>query len=149
MTIMRRALLLRIAAFLSLLTAVGHTIGTFMPIPTEQVQVQAAVEVMKSTLVPMPVGAPKSYMQILDGNNLRTTLLLLLCGALLLGVARAERSPAVDRVVLSTSIALGGVAVLSFVYFFPIPGVFTATAAALGLYAHARPLPQARTHVQQ
>ncbi len=54
---MSRPLLLRIAAALSLITAVGHTIGTFMPVPPEQAQMHATIATMKATLVPMPVGS--------------------------------------------------------------------------------------------
>ena len=56
-----RSLLLRIAAALSLTTAVGHTIGTFMPVPKEQVQVHATIVTMKSTLVPIPVGTAQLH----------------------------------------------------------------------------------------
>lgn len=139
---MKRPLLLRIAATFSLITAVGHTFGTFMPIPPEQAQMLATVATMKATLVPMPIGSARSYMQILDGNNLCTSLLLLLCASLLFCIAGAAKERVADRVVLLTSLALAGVALISFVYFFPIPGVFTGLAAALGLVARAgKPFP--------
>jgi CHASE2 domain-containing sensor protein len=134
---MKRSLLLRIAATLSLITAAGHTIGTFMPIPPEQTQMHATVAIMKATMVPMPVGSAKSYMQILDGNNLCTSLFLVLCAALLFSVARATREPT-DRVVLLTALALAGISALSFVYFFPVPGVFTGVAAISALVARSR-----------
>lgn len=132
---MTRPSLLRIAAAFSWLTAAGHTIGTFMPVPPEQAQMHATIATMKATLVPMPVGAARSYMQILDGNNLCTSLFLLLCGALLLAVARAAKTQVVDRVVLLTAAALAGISLLSFCYFFPVPGVLTALAAVLALLA--------------
>jgi hypothetical protein len=134
---MKRSLLLRIAATLSLITAAGHTVGTFMPIPPEQTQMHATVATMKATMVPMPVGSAKSCMQILDGNNLCTSLLLVLCAALLFSIATAPREPT-DRVVLLTALALGGISALSFVYFFPVPGVFTGVAAILALVARSR-----------
>lgn len=134
---MKRSLLLRIAATLSLITAAGHTIGTFMPIPPEQTQMHATVAIMKATMVPMPVGSAKSYMQILDGNNLCTSLFLVLCAALLFSVATAAREPT-DRVVLLTALALAGISALSFVFFFPVPGVFTGVAAILALVARSR-----------
>jgi len=49
--------LLRIAATLSFLTAAGHTIGTFMPVPPEQNQMHATIAIMKATMIPMPVGS--------------------------------------------------------------------------------------------
>ena len=39
-----------------------------------------------------------------------------------------------DRVVLFTGVALLGVSAISFVYFFPVPGVFTGLAALLALW---------------
>jgi hypothetical protein len=133
--------LLRIAATFSLITAAGHIFGTFMPVPPEQTQMHATIAIMKATLVPMPVGAARSYMQILDGNNLCTSLLLLLCGALLFAIAGAVKAQVVDRVVLLTAAALAGVSLLSFVYFFPVPGVFTALAALLALVALGKASP--------
>jgi hypothetical protein len=132
---MKRRLLLRIAASLSLLTFVGHTIGTFMPVPPEQTQMHATIATMKATMVPMPIGAARSYMQILDGNNICTSLFLLLCAALLFAVASAEKGKVVDRVITVTAVALVGISVISFIYFFPAPGVFTGLAAVLALSA--------------
>jgi hypothetical protein len=138
---MRRPLLLRIAAALSLLTCIGHTIGTLMPIPADQLQVRAAVAVMSITRVPMPVGSSRTYVEILQGNNLCTSLLLLLCAALLFSVASAAKERALERVIALTALALAGVSALSFRYFFPVPGVFTGLAAALALVARSREAP--------
>jgi len=135
---MSRSLLLRIAAALSLITAIGHTIGTFMPVPPDQMQMHSAIGVMKATLVPMPVGPSRSYMDLLDGNNLCTSVLLLLCAALLFGVAKAGKEKTADGVIVATALALAAVSLLSFVYFFPVPGAFTGIAAALALLARAR-----------
>ena len=128
-------MLLRVAASLSLLTFVGHTIGTFMPLPPEQVQMHTTVTSMKATMVPMPVGSPRSYMQLLDGNNLCTSLLMLLCAMLLFTLAREASSRVVDRVIGITALALAGVSILSLLYFFPVPAAFTGLAAALSLIA--------------
>jgi hypothetical protein len=133
-----RSALLRIAAVFSLITCVGHTIGTFMPVPPEQAQMQATIATMKATLVPMPVGSARSYMEILDGNNLCTSLLLLFCAAVLFAVSRAARERVVNRVITLTALALAGVSALSFRYFFPVPGVFTGLAALLALLALSR-----------
>jgi hypothetical protein len=135
---MSRSLLLRIAATLSLITAAGHTVGTFMPVPPEQTQMHATIATMKATMVPMPVGSARSYMQILDGNNICTSLFLLLCAALLFIAAKATKEQTVDRVLLLTALALLGISAISFVYFFPVPGVFTGAAAILALVARAR-----------
>jgi hypothetical protein len=135
---LRRPLLLRIAAVLSLVTCVGHTIGTFMPVPTEQTQMHATIATMKATLVPMPVGSARSYMEILDGNNICTSLFLALCAALLFALARAEKDGTADRVIALVAFALAGIAIISFRYFFPVPGVFTGLAAVLAWVARSR-----------
>jgi hypothetical protein len=135
---MSRALFLRVAAALSLTTCVGHTIGTFMVVPPEQTQIHATIASMKATLVPMPVGSPRSYMEILDGNNLSTSLFLAVCAALLFSVARARREPLVDQVIGITALGLAGMSVISFRYFFPAPAVFTGLAAVLSLVARSR-----------
>ena len=109
-----------------------------MPVPAEQAQMHATIATMKATLVPMPVGSARSYMEILDGNNICTSLLLLLCGAMLFAVSRAARDQLANRVVLLTALALAGVAAISFRYFFPVPGVFTGVAALLALLALGR-----------
>jgi len=130
--------LLHIAAVLSLLTGAGHTAGTFMPVPPEQTQMLATIATMKATLVPMPVGAARSYMEILDGNNFCTSFLLLLCAGLLFSVARAAKEPAVDRVILLTGLALAAFSLISFRYFFPPPAVFTGIAALAAMVARGQ-----------
>jgi hypothetical protein len=99
----------------------------------------ATIATMKATLVPMPVGSARSYMEILDGNNICTSLLLLFCAAVLFAVSRAAREQVVNRVVTLTALALGGVSALSFRYFFPVPGLFTGLGALLALLALGRP----------
>ena len=136
---MNRTLLLRLAAALALVTCAGHLVGTFMTVPPEQVALHATLGAMKTTLVPMPVGAARSYLQILDGNNLGTSLLLLLCGVLLLAFSAEPNAPAGNRVVLITSLALGAFAVISGGHFFPVPTVLAGVAAVLGLVARFRP----------
>lgn len=136
---MTRSTLLRIAAVLSLITCVGHTIGTFMPVPAQQTHMQATIATMRATLVPMPIGSARSYLEILDGNNICTSLFLLLCAAMLFAVSRAAREPVVNRIVTLTALALLGVSAISFRYFFPVPGVFTGVAALLAFAALGRP----------
>ena len=142
---MNRAVLVRIAATLSLVTGAGHVIGTFMAVPPGQTAMHAAIATMKATKVPMPVGAARTYMQILDGNNLCTAVLLLLAAALLFAIAGLPGAPATDRVLVVTAVALAAFAVISFLCFFPVPTVFTGVAAVLCLIARSRPHPSPRT----
>lgn len=136
---MSRTLLTRIAATLSLITALGHIVGTFMTVPPEQTAMHATIATMKATMVPMPVGATRSYMQILDGNNLCTAVLLLLCAVLLFAIASLPSAAATDRVLVVTAAALAAFAIVSAIYFFPVPTVFTAVAAVLSVVARSRP----------
>jgi len=135
---MSRALLIRIAATLSFVTCLGHTFGTFMSVPPEQTAMHATIATMKATMVPMPVGAARSYMQILDGNNICTALFLLLCAALLLAISGLPSAPAMNRVLIITAVALAAFAAISAVYFFPVPSVFTGIAAVLSIIARSR-----------
>ena len=142
---MSRAHLVRIAATLCLVTGAGHVVGTFMAVPPGQTDMHAAIATMKATRVPMPVGTPRTYMQILDGNNLCTAVLLLLAAALLFAIAGPPDAPATDRVLVVTSVALAAFSVISSFYFFPVPAVFTGVAAVLCLVARSRSRPSPRS----
>jgi hypothetical protein len=135
---MRRSLLLRASATLALITCVGHTVGIFLPIPAEQVEMHATIAVMKTTMIPMPVGQPRSYLQILDGNNFCTSLLLLLLAAQLFAISGAPGGESSNKVVLISALALGALAAISARYFFPVPTLLTALAAALSILALTR-----------
>ena len=135
---MSRTLLIRAAATLSLVTCVSHIVGTFMAVPPEQVAMDATIATMKATLVPMPVGAARSYTQILDDNNLCTSLFLLVCAALLFSIASLPSAPATNRVTLVAALGLAGFAIDSAMYFFPIPTAFTGIASLLGIIARSR-----------
>jgi hypothetical protein len=138
---MTRTLLIRIAATFSLITCLGHTAGTFMSVPPEQTAMHATIASMKATMVPMPVGPSRSYMQILDGNNISTALFLLLCAVQLFAIASTPGSPVANRVLFITALALAGFALVSALYFFPVPTAFTGVAAALCIAARSRTHP--------
>jgi hypothetical protein len=109
-----------------------------MTVPPEQTAMHATIASMKATIVPMPVGAPRSYMQILDGNNICTALFLLLCAVLLYAIAGLPSACATNRVLVITVIALASFTVISAIYFFPVPSVFTGIAAGLSIIARSR-----------
>ena len=90
-------------------------------------------------MVPMPVGAARSYMQILDGNNMCTALFLLLCAVLLFAIAALPSATATNRILVITAVALAAFAMVSAIYFFPVPSVFTGIAAVLCLIGSSRP----------
>ena len=89
-------------------------------------------------MAPLPVGAARSYMQILDGNNLCTSLFLLVCAALLFSIARLPNAPATNRVILIVALALAGFAIVSAMYFFAIPTALTGIASVLAIIARSR-----------
>ncbi len=134
---MRRAnLLLRIAGALTLFTFLGHTAGTFMPVPPEQAEVARTTAVMKATLVPMPIGRAQSFSDLFRGNNLAVSLYLLVAGLSFFffsgkdGLAGGGR-----RHLLLHSAGMAALALISAVYFFPLPAVCTGIAALLGFIA--------------
>ncbi len=135
---MKRSTILTTAATLAFLTGLIHIVGTLMPVPLEQVEVMAAIETMKATLVPMPIGSAKSYMQILNGNNFGTALLLIVCAGQLIAVAKLPESHAVNRTIAVSALGLAGFALISLTHFFPIPAILTGLAAALCIVAVAR-----------
>ena len=98
----------------------------------------ATIATMKATMIPMPIGSARSYIDILDGNNICTSVGLLLCAALLASVSSAAKARVVDRVIMVTALALAGVSLISLRYFFPVPALFTGLAAGLALFARTR-----------
>ena len=90
-------------------------------------------------MVPMPVGAARSYMQILDGNNICTALFLLLCAVLLFAISGLPSATATNRILVITAVALAAFAIISVIYFFPVPSFFTGIAAVLSIIGRTRP----------
>lgn len=130
---------LRIAAVLVLLTGLAHTAGTFMPIPPEQTEVANAVQVMKSTLVPMPVGQKQSYADIFLGTNLIVSLFLLVSAFSFWSGALADYdSLSARRSLIMHAVSMLTFAVVSAMFFFPVPAIFTAIAGMLALWAAKR-----------
>ncbi len=135
---MTRTRLVRIAATLSLITCAGHAVGTLMAVPPDQIGMHNTIATMKATMVPMPVGSARSYMQILNGNNICTVVLLLHCAILLFAVASLPGSVATNRVLMFIAAALAAFAVVSVIYFYPLPAAFTGMAAVLTVIARSR-----------
>lgn len=130
---LKPTLLLRIAAVLTLLTAAGHTFGTFAPVPPEQTAVQNAVNVMQSTLVPMPVGKSQTFGDIFFGNNILVSVFLLVAGLILLMTAKTPAQGRHRGIITVVALGLAAVAIISGRYFFPLPAIFTGLAAIFSL----------------
>lgn len=136
---MNTKILLRVALGLILFTFIGHTVGTFMKVPPEQTEVAKAVEIMKTTLVPMPVGTPKSYSDLFLGTNLTVSLFLLISAACFWVVSSEGGFEGKGRTFLAiNSFGMALLSIISFLYFFPLPGVCTGGAALLGFWVYSR-----------
>ncbi|MDX1959669.1 MAG: hypothetical protein SFU98_13925 [Leptospiraceae bacterium] len=129
-----RTILLRVAAFFLLFTCLGHTWGTFMQTPKEETQVIQAEEVMKKTLVPMPIGQPKSFAEIFFGNNISMSMFLFILGILniILSSNSIELDKSHKQVLIVIIIGSFFVSIVSGIYFFPMPAIFTGIAGLLG-----------------
>lgn len=128
---MSRPILIYISAFFVLITCLSHMVGTLMEIPENQLAMRETVEIMENTMVPMPIGEPRSYMEILDGNNFVTSLFLFVCSIQLISIARLPVDSITDRILLFNAVGLCGFSIISGFYFFPIPSIFTGISAFL------------------
>src|SRR5262245_54616126 len=75
---------LRIASFFVIFTFIGHTFGHFAPTPPTETKLIELEKSMSDTLVPMPMGPPKSVEQIMDGLDLTLSVYLLITGIILI-----------------------------------------------------------------
>ncbi len=134
---MNNKILLRVAFGLIIFTFIGHTIGTFMPIPAEQSGVAKTAESMKTTFVPMPIGIPKSYFEIFLGTNLAVSLFLLISGICFWVSSSEGGQEGKGRIFLAVnSFGMLALSMISFLYFFPLPAVCTGIAAILGFWVY-------------
>ncbi|MBP7281734.1 MAG: hypothetical protein KBA66_09170 [Leptospiraceae bacterium] len=136
---MNKKILLRIAAGLVLFTCVGHTIGTFMPLPPEEVELVKVENAMKSALVPFPVGKSQSFFDILFGANIGLSVYLFVSGISLILISSEEKFHSTSkRLLFLESLGLLALAVISVLYFFPVPAICTGIAGVLGLFISIR-----------
>ena len=128
---MNKKILLRIAAGLVLFTCVGHTIGTFMPLPPEEVELVKVENAMKSALVPFPIGKSQSFFDILLGANLSLSVFLLITGLSFLFM-EDNTNTTNRKLLLLNSLGLVAIGIISAIYFFPVPAMCTGVAGILG-----------------
>ena len=128
---MNKKILLRIAAGLVLFTCVGHTIGTFMPLPPEEVELVKVENAMKSALVPFPIGKSQSFFDILRGANLSLSVFLLITGLSFLFM-EDNTNTTNRKLLLLNSLGLVAIGIISAIYFFPVPAMCTGVAGILG-----------------
>jgi hypothetical protein len=128
-----KKILLRIAGVLVLFTFAGHTFGHFAPIPPDQTDMLRTIEIMKQTMIPMPIGEAKSFLQVKDGANLSVSIFLLISGILFFILSGTETSAKDKSITLVVSLGMLGIAILSVIYFFPMPAACTGLAALFGI----------------
>jgi hypothetical protein len=134
---MSRKLLLRVAAFLTLFTFVGHTFGALSGPKLDQEAAATTFGMMQQTMVPFPFGPDKSIATIMFGANIGLSVYLLLAGLLCIAVStRKDGSEARDKQVIAlNSLGLIAMGVISIFCFFPLPAACTGIAGVLGLVA--------------
>lgn len=93
----------------------------------------AAYEVMMQTLVPMPIGSPKTLFGIMSGANLALSIYLLVAGVFFYLLSKSEFKKVDTQMIALNSLGIGAIAIISGFYFFPLPAICTGIAAVLGL----------------
>ena len=104
-----------------------------MEIPKEQVDVRAGYEVMQRTVVPMPIGSERTYAEIFLGTNLGVSLFLLFMTVVFVLLAKDAVSSNEFKILVASIIGVGLFSLISFRYFFPLPGVLLGAACIFGI----------------
>ena len=131
---MKQRTLLYAAALGAFITAVGHTIGIFTPIPAEQTEVSAAYNMMQRTMVPLPMGVKHSYAEIFFGNNILLSVFLAVMAAIFAMLAGSELNRDLKRVLFALGCGAAAVSIVSAFCFFPLPAVLTGMAALIAVF---------------
>lgn len=126
-------LLLLIAAALVLFTFLGHTIGAFQMNSPQEVDGAQLVQLMEQTMMPMPIGSPKSYMDLYNGSNFGLSVYLLISGLSLILFARSKDTQ--KPLIVLTGVGLALMTLLCVRYFFPLPTICLGLASILAFAA--------------
>lgn len=131
-----KASLLKISFALAILTCLGHTAGTLMDIPKEQIEVSNTYSIMKQTMVPMPIGKSQNFADIFFGNNIIVSCFLLISGLIYFILSNAQKLDGdLRKILIINNLGMATISIISFLYFFPIPAVFTGLGSILGFIA--------------
>jgi hypothetical protein len=125
----------RIAAVVLLLFAAGHTLG-FLSFRPESAEGRAVYEAMNGVHFDFD-GAMRSYAEFYKGFGLQVTAFLLFCAFLAwhLGRLAASQPQAIGPLAWAFAAVQVANLVLSAVYFFVVPVVFSAVTVACLLWA--------------
>jgi hypothetical protein len=89
-------------------------------------------------MVPMPIGKAQSFSDILLGNSLCVSGYLFMIGIGMIFFARAKELDDTGRKLLFlNSLSLLFIAVISIIYFFPLPAACTGIAGLIGIFVGA------------
>ncbi len=135
---MSRRVRLRIAAGLVLFVAAGHTLGTFAP-PPDDAAVKATLKAMETTLMPMPVGPPRSFATVMNGLSISDSVYLVVAGLFFWILAIRTAGSADKALLLLNSAGVLASAVIAAVCFFPVPAAALALGGLFGLWGMRAP----------
>ncbi|RHX81133.1 LIC_13387 family protein [Leptospira yasudae] len=119
---MKPKLLIRIAAIMMLIFAIGHSIGHFTRYNTTDPQAVTVISTMQQTKIPME-GVTKSYDQFYSGMSLNLSIVLISLTILLWFLSNlAESDPrATLKLLLPIFFCVAAFSVTGFFYFFAAP----------------------------
>lgn len=132
---MSRKILLWIAAFLTLFTFIGHSIGGIFGPGSDQPIAYAVYETMKMTTVEMPFGPARSFSRMMVGSNIIVSFFLLVCGLIFILLSKGPATDRENKILMITAAGTLGIGIVSTFCFFPLPALCTVTAGALGIVA--------------
>lgn len=135
---MSRKHLLWIAAFLTLFTFIGHTIGGVSGPGPEQTGAFQVYQLMQISLVKMPFGPSKNLATIMMGANICVSFFLLVSGWIFIILSNGTSGRFENQILLINSLGMLATGTVSLMCFFPLPAICTALAGVLGLVAFIR-----------
>ena len=138
MKIFNRNKFLHLASFFTLFPFVGHTTWLFLPIPRKQLDRLAVFSLMHRPVVMMPMNILRSYADILNGTNIVLSIYLLMTGLYLLALKNVPLQQS-KSLIFITAAGLAAVAIVSAIYFFPLPAACLALASAFTMLSLKQP----------
>jgi hypothetical protein len=130
-------LLLRIAATMMFLHTIGHSIGAFTWKNPPNMAVGLVIKGMESIHFDF-MGRSVTLGSFFDGYGFIMMMVLIATGLILWFISGEAKSPLVTRLLTVLTVFLLGMAVIEFIYFFPLPAVLSSIAGICTLIALLR-----------
>ncbi|MCC2679428.1 MAG: hypothetical protein K0R29_2004 [Pseudobdellovibrio sp.] len=129
---MKKQRLMYAAAFFSLFTFVGHSIGVVSNRALDEMPASATYKIMQLTSVNFPMGFTRDIATLMTGSNLCLSVYLLIAALICILFARNPVWSSRDnQVVLVNACGLVLTGIISAFCFFPVPAISLLLAAAL------------------